>query len=193
MPSKAISVSTIWASRWISSAARSMTPLVSAPLGLGIGVAPSVAMGYGQLRGHGLRRYRVPGRRALHDGTVEALRWLRTHQIVQPGQSAYARGILAGRLDCRCCELRQLPVRQNSSNAWFGVRYSITLALDIHPGLLPRVGDNTFAGRSVTTSNCALLFRYVGSSSSVRPGTLDAVSSLSSTGALPVTSTPMPA
>jgi predicted porin len=55
--------------------------------------------------------------------------------------------------------------------AWFGVRYSITPALDI-TGAYYHEWDNTFATAPATLAGCAAL----GSSSTQCAGTLDAVS-----------------
>ena len=91
MPSKATSGSTTWASRWISSAARSMTPSAPRLLALGVGVNPAVAIGNGQLAVDGLRQHRIPGRCPLHDRPLEVLRRLREHPLRQPEQSAVCR------------------------------------------------------------------------------------------------------
>jgi predicted porin len=143
----------------------------SAPLAAPIGVNPAVAMGYGQL---GVTVsddtvFSVGARYTLGPwkffGGYEHIDYANPNNPLNPGAFLQG-GFIAGAVNNLA-----FPSDKILQTAWFGVRYSITPALDI-TGAYYHEWDNTYATAPGTLAGCAVL----GSSSSTCAGTLDAVS-----------------
>ena len=143
----------------------------SAPLGTGIGVVPTVAVGYGQV---GVTVsddtvFSVGARYTLGPwkffGGYEHINYANPDNPLNPG------AFLQGGLIAATVNNLAFPSDKILQTAWFGVRYSITPSLDI-TGAYYHEWDNTYATAPATLAGCAAL----GSSSPTCAGTLDAVS-----------------
>ncbi|MFZ0809655.1 MAG: porin [Bradyrhizobium sp.] len=145
----------------------------SSPLGLGVGVNPAVAMGNGQLTATVSddtvfsvgARYTIGPWKLF--GGYEHINYSNPNNPLLPGAFLQG-GFIAGAVNNLA-----FPSDKILQTAWFGVRYSITPALDI-TGAYYHEWDNTFATAPVTLAQCATL----GSLSSQCAGTLDAVSAV---------------
>ncbi|MGA9329295.1 MAG: porin, partial [Bradyrhizobium sp.] len=145
----------------------------SSPLGLGVGVNPAVAMGNGQLTATVSddtvfsvgARYTIGPWKLF--GGYEHINYSNPNNPLLPGAFLQG-GFIAGAVNNLA-----FPSDKILQTAWFGVRYSITPALDI-TGAYYHEWDNTFATAPATLAGCAVL----GSSSSQCAGTLDAVSAV---------------
>ena len=143
----------------------------SAPLGTGIGVVPTVAIGYGQV---GVTVsddtvFSVGARYTLGPwkffGGYEHINYANPDNPLNPG------AFLQGGLIAATVNNLAFPSDKILQTAWFGVRYAITPALDI-TGAYYHEWDNTYAVTPAALAGCAAL----GSSSPTCAGTLDAVS-----------------
>jgi predicted porin len=143
----------------------------SAPLGLGVGVNPSVAMGYGQVAVTVSDNtvFSVGARYTIGPwkffGGYEHINFANPDNPLNPGAFLQA-GLIAGAVNNAA-----FPSDKILQTAWIGARYSITPALDI-TGAYYHEWQNTFATSSTTLAGCAAL----GSSSAQCSGTLDAMS-----------------
>jgi predicted porin len=143
----------------------------SGPLAPGVGVVPTVAMGYGQLAATvsddtvfsvGVRYTIGPWK---FFGGYEHIDYSNPNNPLNPGAFLQG-GYIAGTVNNLA-----FPSDKILQTAWFGVRYAITPALDI-TGAYYHEWDNTYATAPGTLAGCAVL----GSSSNQCAGTLDAVS-----------------
>jgi predicted porin len=143
----------------------------SSPLGLGVGVNPAVAIGYGQLTAtvSDDTVFQVGARYTIGPwkffGGYEHIDYSNPNNPLVPGAFLQG-GFIAGAVNNLA-----FPSDKILQTAWFGVRYAITPALDI-TGAYYHEWDNTFATAPGTLAACAVL----GSASSQCAGTLDAVS-----------------
>ena len=143
----------------------------SAPLATGVGVIPTVAIGYGQV---GVTvsddtvfsvgaRYTI-GPWKLFAG-YEHINYSNPNNPLNPG------AFLQGGLIAATVNNAAFPNDKILQTGWFGVRYAITPALDI-TGAYYHEWDNSY-GTAATLATCAALGN---SQSSTCSGTLDAVS-----------------
>ena len=144
----------------------------SSPLGgVGVGVVPTVAIGYGQLATTVSDNtvFSVGARYTLGPwkffGGYEHIDYANPNNPLNPGAFLMG-GLIAAQVNNTFYNADKIL-----QTAWFGVRYSITPALDI-TGAYYHEWDNTFATAPGTLAGCAAL----GSSSAQCAGTLDAVS-----------------
>jgi predicted porin len=143
----------------------------SAPLATGTGVNTAVALGNGQLLAtvSDDTVFSVGARYTLGPwkffGGYEHIDYSNPNNPLSPGAFLQG-GFIAGAVNNLA-----FPSDKILQTAWFGVRYSITPALDI-TGAYYHEWDNTYATAPGTLAGCAVL----GSSSSTCAGTLDAVS-----------------
>jgi predicted porin len=143
----------------------------SAPLGTGVGVVPTVSVGYGQLATTVSDNtvFSVGARYTLGPwkffGGYEHINYANPDNPLNPG------AFLQGGLIAATVNNLAFPSDKILQTAWFGVRYAITPALDI-TGAYYHEWQNTFATAPATLAGCAAL----GSSNAACSGTLDAVS-----------------
>ena len=130
-PSKAISASTTWASRWISSAARSMTPSPPRLSAWASALNPAVAIGNGQL---GITVsdntvFQVAARYTIGPwklfGGYEHINFANPNNALVPG------AFLQGGFIASTVNNTNFPTDKVLQTAWVGVRYAITPALDV--------------------------------------------------------------
>jgi predicted porin len=142
-----------------------------APLGAGVGVIPSVAIGNGQVAGTVSDNtvFQVGARYTIGPWKLfagyEHIDFANPNNPLNPGAFDSGGFILATVNDAN------FPTDKILQTAWFGVRYAITPALDI-TGAYYHEWQNTFATSATTLASCAVM----GSSNSQCSGTLDAVS-----------------
>jgi predicted porin len=143
----------------------------SAPLGVGIGVNPAVAVGNGQLAVTVSDNtvFSVGARYAL--GPWKLFAGYEHIDFANPSNALAPGAFLQGGFIAATVNNANFPSDKILQTAWFGVKYSITPALDI-TGAYYHEWDNTFATSAATLAGCAAL----GSSSSQCAGTLDTVS-----------------
>jgi predicted porin len=141
------------------------------PLGAGVGVVPTVAIGSGQVAGTVSDNtvFQVGARYAIGPWKLfagyEHIDFSNPSNPLAPGAFDSGGFILA------TVNNAAFPSDKILQTAWFGVRYSITPALDI-TGAYYHEWQNTFATSAATLAGCGV----IGSSSSQCSGTLDAVS-----------------
>jgi predicted porin len=143
----------------------------AAPLGAGVGAVTTVAIGNGQVAGTVSDNtvFQVGARYAIGPWKLfagyEHIDFANPNNPLAPGAFDSGGFILA------TVNNANFPSDRILQTAWFGVRYSITPALDI-TGAYYHEWQNTFATSAATLAGCAAL----ASSSSQCSGTLDAVS-----------------
>jgi predicted porin len=143
----------------------------SSPLGVGVGLVPTVAVGNGQLAVTVSDNtvFSVGARYTLGPwkffGGYEHIEYANPNNPLNPG------AFIQGGMIAATVNNTNFPSDKILQTAWVGVRYLITPSLDI-TGAYYHEWDNTFATAPATLAGCAAL----GSSSSQCAGTLDAVS-----------------
>jgi predicted porin len=142
-----------------------------APLALGVGNIPSVAIGYGQdaITVSDNTIFSVGARYTI--GPWKLFAGYEHINFANPDNPLNPGAFLQGGFIAATVNNAAFPSDKILQTAWFGVRYAITPALDI-TGAYYHEWDNTFATAPATLAGCAVQ----GSSSSQCAGTLDAVS-----------------